>query len=156
MNKYLEKIALDIGAAAKTVGRGIGNVFKRAIGGHERQYVADNILKTTRVDKINDFVSKLNGPNGKKHLVKTLMKQQNKANYKTTFGMAKIQSRIADKHLSKLNELHSKKTGARMAIGAVGVAGYATKKKYDQHKQEQYPQVYYDTYQRNGLTAKAE
>ena len=147
MNKYLEKIALDIGAAAKTVGRGIGNVFKHAIGGHERQYVADNILKTTRVDKINDFVTKLHGANAKKDLTKVLMKQQNPANYKTTFGMAKVQSRIADKHLSNLSDLQSKKTNARMAIGAVGVAGYIGKQKYDQHKQEQYPQTYYDTYQ---------
>lgn len=147
MNKYLEKIAVDVGGVAKAVVGKVGNVFKHAIGGHERQYVADHILKTTRVDKINDLVDKLSGPNGKKHLIKTLMKQQNPANYKSTFGMARVQSRVADKHLSRLNELQGKKTSARMAIAGVGIAGYAAKKKYDQHQQEQYPQTYYEPYQ---------
>lgn len=147
MNRYLEKIALDIGSAAKVVGRKVGDVFKHAIGGHERQYVADKILKTTRVDKINDFMDKVHGPNGKKDLIRTLMKQQNPANYKSNLGMAKIQTRVANNHLSELSHLQSKKTNARMMLGAVGVAGYAAKQKYNQSKQEQYPQVYYDTYQ---------
>lgn len=134
-NIYLEKIA-----GLVDVAKYVGSKAKLALGVGERDYLAKT-LKTNNPKKVMDIGEKFNSFATRRKILKAKMNptpKGDKAAFRSELGKAKTTVK------SDLKDLHERKTDARIIVGVGAGGGLALHKKYQESKQQAYPQTYYD------------